>query len=260
MRQGGGLVTGLWWDADETAEVRWTGSRQRRCAPGRLRHGRRSRRRADRIDAVNVFPVADSDTGTNVLLTVGGGADAVALVPADAPAAEVARAFGRGALLAARGNSGVIVSQYLTGLARALPAARGRTRGRARARPWRHERPARRPWSRRRARSSRWPTSSPTRRRPRPTRARTCRRRSREAVAEALRALGRISAVHPVLRAARVLDAGACALLVVLDALARAVGDERPVLVPLDWLPDGRRAPRVGGDDRRCLRGHAAGR
>ena len=35
---------------------------------------------ADRIDAVNVFPVADSDTGTNVLLTVVGGADAVALV------------------------------------------------------------------------------------------------------------------------------------------------------------------------------------
>ena len=64
-------------------------------------------------------------------------------------------------------------------------------------------------------------------------------------VAEALRALGRISAVHPVLRAARVLDAGACALLVVLDALARAVGDERPVHVPLDWLPDDRRAPRV---------------
>ena len=43
--------------------------------------------------------------------------------------------------------------------------------------------------------------------------------------------------MHPVLRAARVLDAGACALLVVLDALARAVGDERPVHVPLDWLP-----------------------
>ena len=76
---------------------------------------------ADRIDAVNVFPVADSDTGTNVLLTVVGGADAVALVPADAAAQDVARAFARGALLAARGNSGVIVSQYLTGFARALP-------------------------------------------------------------------------------------------------------------------------------------------
>src|SRR5689334_2566370 len=69
----------------------------------------------DRIDAVNVFPVADSDTGTNVLLTVTGGAEAVALVDPDAGAPEVARAFARGALLSARGNSGVIVSQYLTG-------------------------------------------------------------------------------------------------------------------------------------------------
>ncbi|KQY24646.1 hypothetical protein ASD16_03790 [Cellulomonas sp. Root485] len=191
---------------------------------------------ADRIDAVNVFPVADSDTGTNVLLTVGGGADAVALVPADAPAAEVARAFGRGALLAARGNSGVIVSQYLTGLARALPARAG-------AREVAHALAVA-------ARAAREATVEPqegtvlTLADVVADAASTAADAGadlstmlREAVAEALRALGRISAVHPVLRAARVLDAGACALLVVLDALARAVGDERPVLVPLDWLP-----------------------
>ena len=191
---------------------------------------------ADRIDAVNVFPVADSDTGTNVLLTVVGGADAVALVPADAAAADVARAFGRGALLAARGNSGVIVSQYLTGFARALPARAG-------APEVAHALAVA-------ARAAREATVEPQEGTvltladvvagaavtaadagaDLPT-------TLAESVAEALRALGRISAVHPVLRAARVLDAGACALLVVLDALARAVGDERPVHVPLDWLP-----------------------
>ncbi|MDQ0373312.1 DAK2 domain-containing protein [Cellulomonas humilata] len=191
---------------------------------------------ADRIDAVNVFPVADSDTGTNVLLTVVGGADAVALVPADAAAADVARAFGRGALLAARGNSGVIVSQYLTGFARALPARAG-------APEVAHALTVA-------ARAAREATVEPqegtvltladvvagaaaTAADAGADLATTLA----ESVAEALRALGRISAVHPVLRAARVLDAGACALLVVLDALARAVGDERPVHVPLDWLP-----------------------
>ena len=46
-----------------------------------------------RIDAVNVFPVADSDTGTNVLLTVAGGADAVHVpVRADCGAAMVQEA------------------------------------------------------------------------------------------------------------------------------------------------------------------------
>ena len=74
-----------------------------------------------------------------------------------------------------------------------------------------------------------------------------------EAVAEALRALGRISAAHPVLRAAHVLDAGACALLVVLDALARAAADERPVAVPARLAARRGRPPRVG-------RGRRAGR
>ncbi|WP_246119452.1 DAK2 domain-containing protein, partial [Cellulomonas massiliensis] len=78
----------------------------------------------DRIDAINVFPVADGDTGTNVLLTVDGAVEALARAPRTGPAEPAARALARGALLAARGNSGVILSQYLVGLARALPAAR----------------------------------------------------------------------------------------------------------------------------------------
>ena len=68
------------------------------------------------LDATNVFPVADSDTGTNLFLTLGEAAEAVGDVPAAAPPAVVARAAVRGSLIGARGNSGVIVSQYLSAL------------------------------------------------------------------------------------------------------------------------------------------------
>src|SRR4051794_1559884 len=73
-----------------------------------------------RLDALNVFPVADSDTGTNVLLTVAQGAEEADAVAPGATAREVARAFARGALVGARGNSGVILSQLLHGFAGAL--------------------------------------------------------------------------------------------------------------------------------------------
>lgn len=71
------------------------------------------------LDALNVFPVADGDTGTNLAVTVRAGADALAA----ADTGDVAAAldiFACGCVLAARGNSGVIVSQYLRGLAQAL--------------------------------------------------------------------------------------------------------------------------------------------
>lgn len=72
------------------------------------------------IDALNVFPVPDGDTGTNLHLTVLAAADAVRELPADAEAAEVWRTLARGALLGARGNSGVILSQFLRGMAEIL--------------------------------------------------------------------------------------------------------------------------------------------
>ncbi|NKY09355.1 DAK2 domain-containing protein, partial [Cellulomonas hominis] len=77
----------------------------------------------ERIDAVNVFPVPDGDTGTNVLLTVRGAADELAGLDAAADGDAVLRALARGALLAARGNSGVILSRYLGGLAGAAPGS-----------------------------------------------------------------------------------------------------------------------------------------
>jgi len=74
------------------------------------------------IDRINVFPVPDGDTGTNLLLTMRAAADAVRRVVREngrgAPA--VAGALARGALLGARGNSGVILSQVLRGVAEAL--------------------------------------------------------------------------------------------------------------------------------------------
>jgi dihydroxyacetone kinase-like predicted kinase len=76
------------------------------------------------LDRINVFPVADSDTGTNLLLTVRSAADAIARQRSDAlpaPGAHlVAAAAADGALRGARGNSGVIVSQLFRGVAEVL--------------------------------------------------------------------------------------------------------------------------------------------
>lgn len=74
------------------------------------------------INEANVFPVADSDTGTNLCLTLGEGRDAldaldVGTLGADVGLEEALRTLARGALLGARGNSGVILSEYLRGFA-----------------------------------------------------------------------------------------------------------------------------------------------
>jgi DAK2 domain fusion protein YloV len=74
------------------------------------------------IDDLNVFPVPDGDTGTNMLLTLRAADDAVRSDPPGDLAVTVA-SMARGAVLGARGNSGVIVSQVLRGLAEGLVAA-----------------------------------------------------------------------------------------------------------------------------------------
>ena len=67
------------------------------------------------LNALNVFPVADGDTGTNMLKTIEGGL--VALEDqADLGVGELSRLFSRGILLSARGNSGVILSQIFAGI------------------------------------------------------------------------------------------------------------------------------------------------
>jgi len=69
----------------------------------------------EEIDALNVFPVPDGDTGTNMFLTVSAARDAMRDAGDDLAVALPAMA--RGALLGARGNSGVILSQMLGALA-----------------------------------------------------------------------------------------------------------------------------------------------
>jgi DAK2 domain fusion protein YloV len=74
------------------------------------------------INALNVFPVPDGDTGTNMALTLRAALDETAdLEPEEAAhAGRVAECLARGALMGARGNSGVILSQILRGFARAI--------------------------------------------------------------------------------------------------------------------------------------------
>ncbi|MFC1999624.1 DAK2 domain-containing protein [Chloroflexota bacterium] len=71
------------------------------------------------INALNVFPVPDGDCGTNMLLTVRASVEEGYRVP-DHDASGVAQAMARGALMGARGNSGVILSQIFRGLAQGL--------------------------------------------------------------------------------------------------------------------------------------------
>ncbi len=71
------------------------------------------------IDALNVFPVPDGDTGTNMLLTMKAAVNEAARVDKD-NVSLVAAALAHGSLLGARGNSGVILSQILKGLGRGL--------------------------------------------------------------------------------------------------------------------------------------------
>jgi len=71
------------------------------------------------IDALNVFPVPDGDCGTNMLLTMRSTIEEAYRAP-DRSASAVAQSMAKGALMGARGNSGVILSQIWRGLAQGL--------------------------------------------------------------------------------------------------------------------------------------------
>jgi len=82
------------------------------------------------IDELNVYPVPDGDTGTNLVLTLASALEALEAIEAQAdveaattPLGRAMRRMARGALLGARGNSGVIVSQILRGMADSLAVA-----------------------------------------------------------------------------------------------------------------------------------------
>jgi uncharacterized protein len=74
---------------------------------------------AKKIDALNVFPVPDGDTGTNMNLSMTSGANEVKKTKSE-NISEVAQAFSKGLLMGARGNSGVILSQIFRGFAKGM--------------------------------------------------------------------------------------------------------------------------------------------
>ena len=71
---------------------------------------------AEYVNSLNVFPVPDGDTGTNMGMTITNGAKDVASKPAET-VGEVAQILSKGLLMGARGNSGVILSQLFRGFA-----------------------------------------------------------------------------------------------------------------------------------------------
>ena len=70
----------------------------------------------ERLNRINVFPVPDGDTGTNMALTLKGIADA-ALNAGDAPLGDLSESLADRALLGARGNSGAVLAQFFQGVA-----------------------------------------------------------------------------------------------------------------------------------------------
>ena len=71
------------------------------------------------VDALNVFPVPDGDTGMNMNLTLTSGSKEIQN-RSDESASEIAKVFSRGLLMGARGNSGVITSQIFRGFSKGL--------------------------------------------------------------------------------------------------------------------------------------------
>ena len=207
---------------------------------------------APRIDALNVFPVADADTGQNVACTLAGGRSAVAALPTD-DLGDAARALAAGARREARGSSGVIMSGWFAGLAAGL-ADETATSDAARLTGALADAAV----GARQAVTDPWPgtvleVADQV--------AATVLRHATEPLVPladvlpgplgAVRArLAETSAHHPVLRSAGVVDAGACALLVVLEVLAALLAAEPPdqagVWLPQPSPPDGRAEPGPG--------------
>src|SRR5512141_504250 len=79
----------------------------------------------DEINALNVFPVPDGDTGSNMMATVRAALEEAEALGESGTAERIASAAAFGALMGARGNSGVITSQILRGIAEGLA---GKTR------------------------------------------------------------------------------------------------------------------------------------
>ena len=84
---------------------------------------RQLRSNAEEVNKLNVFPVPDGDTGDNMRMTIESGITAIENIDSD-NLADVMKALSHGMLLGARGNSGVILSQFFAGTAKGLETQR----------------------------------------------------------------------------------------------------------------------------------------
>ncbi|MEI4272777.1 DAK2 domain-containing protein [Klenkia sp. LSe6-5] len=232
---------------DEAAVGRWS-----RAAVDALRATR------GRLDELNVFPVPDGDTGTNLLLTAQAAAEAEAggeQDDRDVRGAAWTR-WARGAVLGARGNSGAILAQLLAGLADRL-AGVAQVDGAALAAALQHA-----------ARSAYEAVAEPaegtflTVARTGAEAAAAAVAEGRDALADVVRAAadGARRALHGTtdqlaeLRAAGVVDAGGAGWCVVLDALVATVTGTEP-----DRPPLARRAGHTPGQAVRHAHRHTDG-
>ncbi|MBO2463046.1 DAK2 domain-containing protein [Actinomadura violacea] len=179
------------------------------------------------IDALNVFPVPDGDTGTNLHLTVLAAADAAGGLPDGAGEADTWRAVSQAALLGARGNSGVILSQVLRGMADVLGAP-ARPGGAALAEALEHASVLARAAVEHPVEGTILSVLGEAAAAASAASGTDLAGTARAAADGARRALRRTTGQLDVLARSGVVDAGAAGLCVVLDALAAVVTDEYP--------------------------------
>lgn len=215
-------------------------------------------REREAIDAINVYPVADGDTGTNLYLTVESAAAAVEAVFAahetgtTVPAtADAVRAMAHGALIGARGNSGTILAQLLRGMAGVLAEEGGTSADRLRRALTRAESAAREAVAHPVEGTVLTVATAAAR-----TAARTAPDDSTTAVARAAyegaqAALAATPAQLAVLGRNGVVDAGGRGLVAVLGALLEAVSGQAPVraVVPAP-VPEPASGPSPSDADR----------
>lgn len=180
------------------------------------------RRHEDEINQLNVYPVPDGDTGTNLSLTM---AAAERGLPADGSTADVLQSMARAALLGARGNSGVILAQLLRGLAEAV-AETPEVTGRGWAEALTAAAKASYAAVAEPVEGTILSVASAAAQAARAADSDDLLTVCRAAAAAAAEALARTPKQLPVLAAAGVVDAGGRGLVVLLDALVAAVGGE----------------------------------
>ncbi|HVA20805.1 MAG TPA: DAK2 domain-containing protein [Candidatus Micrarchaeia archaeon] len=205
------------------------------------------------IDDLNVFPVPDGDTGTNLVRTLGAACEAVARLGEGADLNVVGRAAAHGSLMGARGNSGVILSQFLRGFAQGVDGGAAADPGRLASALGTAATAAERAV----LRPQRGTILTVARDAADAGRAAgrlggaTCASVLGAAAAEAWAAVARTPSQLPVLAEAGVVDAGGYGLAVVVAALAAAAGSEpspRPRPAPLPHPAGAPRPDRSGAD------------